>query len=189
MGMLTLLIFGVGGALIIHFGQERPIGQVVWGRGGWWWQLGAGLVVGTLMGWLAWLVASSRVVKPAIMRYVVRIGPLMERPADRLFISVCAGVGEELFFRGMVQHWLGIPLTAVLFVAIHGYLDPRNWRLCLYGLALTVIMVVLGLWAEVYGLLGPIAAHAAIDVVLLWQLRQEWCRSEEAERNADQTCG
>ncbi|MDX9751799.1 MAG: CPBP family intramembrane glutamic endopeptidase [Flavobacteriales bacterium] len=185
MGLLTLLVFGVGGAWLVHQVQGRALWPVVLGEGPWWPQVGAGIGAGLLLGRAAWALAASPLVRPATMRYVGRIGPLVGRPADRLFISLCAGVGEELFFRGAVQFWAGVPATAVLFVAVHGYLDPRNWRLCIYGLALTAAMVLLGLWADRAGLLGPMAAHAALDVVLLQRMHRAWKQGA----GGDQACG
>jgi membrane protease YdiL (CAAX protease family) len=83
-------------------------------------------------------------------------------------------VGEELFFRGAVQWWLGIPFTAVVFVAIHGYLDPRDRRIMAYGTLMTLGMMLLGWMAERYGLVGPMLAHTLIDVILLERLHGTW---------------
>lgn len=89
-------------------------------------------------------------------------------------VSVCAGVGEELFFRGAIQHWLGTLLTAVVFVALHGYLDPRDGRILRYGLYMTGAMAIIGWWAERHGLIAPIIAHTLIDVVLIARLLRHW---------------
>jgi len=100
----------------------------------------------------------------------------------RIAISICAGVGEELFFRGALQPWLGIPVTAVVFVAIHGYLDPRDKRLFLYGTLLTLCMMVLGWMAEVQGLVGPMVAHTLIDILLLERLHGTYVRLTAADQ-------
>ncbi|MBK7566807.1 MAG: CPBP family intramembrane metalloprotease [Bacteroidetes bacterium] len=42
-----------------------------------------------------------------------------------LFLSFCAGVGEELLFRGAIQPWLGIWLTALLFI-FYTDLNPKD---------------------------------------------------------------
>lgn len=186
LGLLTLLLFGGGGAWLVH-AQGRSLPQVVFGVGPWWHAVLAGIAVGTLMGFGAWAVASTRYVRPAIARYVERLGPLVGHLPDRLFLSICAGVGEELFFRGAVQHWLGVVPTAVLFVACHGYLDPRDRRLFVYGATLALAMCGLGWWADRAGVLGPMVAHAAIDVVLLGRLLAAWKR--EADIGPDQACG
>ena len=176
LGLLTILFFGLGGLLIIRhvqgrdpwvllLGPETPGMQLLWGA-----------LAGTVIGFAAWGMVAMRFMDPIRAKYARMIGPLMARRSDRLFISLCAGVGEELFFRGALQWWLGIPVTAVLFVAIHGYLDPRNWRISIYGAFMTVAMMGLGWMADHLGLLAPIVAHTLIDVVLLERLHANWRR-------------
>ncbi len=91
---------------------------------------------------------------------------------DRWMISFSAGVGEELLFRGALQYWLGIPLTAIAFVALHGYLNPRDARVSVYGSYLVLCMFVYGLVAQHLGLLPAVIAHVLFDVVLLHRLNR-----------------
>lgn len=174
LGFGTILFFGFGGVLLMRFAQARDVREVVVGHGPSWAWIGGGLLLGWLLGRLAWRVADSTLLAPSMDRYTRRIGPLMGHRSDRILVSICAGVGEEIFFRGALQFWLGIPVTAVLFVAIHGYLDPRDRRLSLYGLFMTACMLLLGWLAEHHGLLLPMAAHTMIDVVLLERLHARW---------------
>src|SRR5690606_38492112 len=58
LGLLTLLLFGGGGAWLVH-AQGRSLPQVVFGVGPWWHAVLAGIAVGTLMGFGAWAVAST----------------------------------------------------------------------------------------------------------------------------------
>lgn len=39
---------------------------------------------------------------------------------DMLFLSLCAGIGEELLFRIGVQHYIGPIFASLIFVALHG---------------------------------------------------------------------
>lgn len=178
----TLLLFGGGGWLLMQWVQGRDPWPLIVGPRTVLFQTVAGLAVGTAMGLLALWLVRRRFMGPVLHRYSALIGPLMTRRSDRLFVSFCAGVGEELFFRGALQHWLGIPVTAILFVAIHGYLDPRNWRISIYGVVMTALMLVLGWMADHWGLLAPMAAHAMIDVVLLEGLHRAW---RNAQPSAD----
>lgn len=59
------------------------------------------------------------------------------KPIDFLFVAVLSGVGEELFFRGILQNEIGIFLTSLIFAFLH---IPRKdfW--------------VYGLWAMFAGL-------------------------------------
>ncbi len=173
LALFTLVFFGGGGAALIHFVQHRPLGAVIMGLRGISFQIATGTAAGLVIAFVAaWLIDRPwmRAIK---LKYARLIGPLLATPADILLVSLCAGIGEELFFRGAVQHWLGIPLTALVFVAIHGYLDPRSWRMCVYGITLTFGMMVLGWMASAWGLVAPMAAHTAIDVVLLAKLARE----------------
>jgi uncharacterized protein len=174
MALGTILLFGGVGLLLIHFVQGRDPWPLLTGPQSLWVQLPAGTLIGTAMGFFAWWLVKRPFMEPVLDLYAQRIGPLLAHRSDRILISICAGVGEELFFRGALQHWLGLVLTAVLFVAIHGYLDPRNWRISIYGTAMTVLMVGLGWMADHMGLVAPMAAHTMIDVVLLEGLHSAW---------------
>lgn len=83
-----------------------------------------------------------------------------------LFLSICAGVGEELLFRAGVQHWLGNILTTLIFIAIHGYLNPKK-RLFFFGLALVPFIYSLGYYFDSLGVWFCVAAHASYDFTLL----------------------
>ncbi len=87
-----------------------------------------------------------------------------------LYISVCAGVGEEILFRAAVQPLLGLVWTSLLFVALHGYLNPFDRRLFVYGLLMTAFILIVGIFFIQFGIWPCIAAHIAIDYVLLRRL-------------------
>lgn len=175
LGGLTLLFFGGGGVLLMETLQHRSVLDTLIGQGILL-QVISGVLVGLGIGGVAWAIVRSPWQGPVRERYARLIGPYVASRWARWGISLCAGVGEEMFFRGALQHWLGIPLTAVIFVAIHGYIDPRDRRLLTYGVALTAGMMVLGWMAREQGLLGPIIAHTLIDVVLLERLHTTWRR-------------
>lgn len=170
LGAITLLLFGGGGVVLIAFAQHRDPIALILGPRHWMMQGAMGVCAGGAIATVAaWLI--DRPFMEAIRtKYVELIGGIVRSRSDVVFISICAGVGEELFFRGAVQHWLGVPLTAVLFVAIHGYIDPRSWRMSTYGLVMSLGMMALGWMADRLGLLSAMMAHALIDVVLLVKL-------------------
>lgn len=91
---------------------------------------------------------------------------------DKIFLSFCAGFGEEILFRAGVQHGLGIWITSILFVAIHGYLNPKNWKLSLYGIALLPFILCLGYAYNTLGLWFCIAAHFSYDLLLFFSIDQ-----------------
>lgn len=82
---------------------------------------------------------------------------------DILIISVIAGVCEEILFRGVLQPMLGIWLTSFLFILLHGYFNPVNWRMSIFGLLMFCLSMVLGFIYMKYGLITAIIFHISYD--------------------------
>lgn len=91
---------------------------------------------------------------------------------DIFFLSFCAGVGEELLFRGAIQPWIGIWPTAVIFIALHGYLNPKNRPLFIYGMVLLIVSAGFGYLLQFTGMYSSMAAHFWIDVALMLYLKR-----------------
>jgi len=91
---------------------------------------------------------------------------------DLFFLSFCAGVGEELLFRGAIQPWLGIWLTALLFIFLHGYLNPKDKPMFFYGTVLLIVSGGFGYLMQFSGIIAAITAHFLIDVVLMVYLKR-----------------
>lgn len=146
------------------------------GEAAFWKQLLIGVPAGLISGFLALLIIRREFMRGVRVRYARMIGELNLNWSEILFISMCAGVGEELLFRGVLQPLIGdllgsinagIVMTAFLFVAIHGYLNPRDWRISVYGAFMTLVIAGLGWLTELYGVWTAVIAHALIDVILL----------------------
>lgn len=86
---------------------------------------------------------------------------------DRAQISLFAGFGEELLFRGAIQPVLGIWVTSLLFVALHGYIKFTSLRHILFGVLMFGLSAGLGFLYEWAGLVAAMTAHAVYDHVLL----------------------
>ena len=94
---------------------------------------------------------------------------------DLLGISLLAGLGEEILFRGVLQEaftgwfnvWVGVLMASVLFGLMHSITFT-------YVLLATLMGAYLGcvwLWAD-HNLLVIVLTHALYDfLVLLWLLR------------------
>lgn len=88
-----------------------------------------------------------------------------------IFLAFCAGFGEEFLFRGGAQYWLGPWITSVLFVAVHGYLDPRKWHVMKYGLMVLIFILTISLLKSTFGIWFCVSAHFFYDFALfyLWK--------------------
>lgn len=101
--------------------------------------------------------------------YVVRmIRESRFSPFDRIQLSLFAGAGEELLFRGAIQPILGIWTTSVIFVGIHGYFKFRKAGHWLFGALMFCLSMLLGVLYEYAGLVSAMTAHAVYDMIMLW---------------------
>jgi membrane protease YdiL (CAAX protease family) len=86
-----------------------------------------------------------------------------------VLIAGFSSLGEELLFRGLLQPWLGLVPTALVFGIVHQIPGPSRWVwvgwATLVGLGLGAMFALTG------SLLGPLLAHALINAVNLAYLR------------------
>lgn len=130
-------------------------------------QIGIGIVVGLVAGFLAAKISEMKFMQKVSSKYTHVLENLKLTNSQIVFISICAGLGEEILFRGAIQYFFGIVITAILFVAIHGYLNPKDWRISIYGLFMTVVICGLGWLNNEFGIWTAITAHTLIDIYLL----------------------
>ncbi len=170
--LLSLVSMGIYTALtliILHLFHEASITSLF--RHG----LGVPLqlLTGTLFGLMAAISVSwmmFRTVIAGILKdyTIVRLlSDIHLSRFDRIQISLFAGVGEELLFRGALQPLIGIWLTSLLFVGLHGYFKFKSLKHIAFGLSMFALSVGLGLLYEWAGLLAAITAHAVYDLVML----------------------
>jgi uncharacterized protein len=146
-------------------------------------QLWMGAVAGAISaGIIAWV--SSRPPVSSVLEDFTIIRVVMNSRfsrTDRMQVSLSAGVGEELLFRGAIQPLIGIWLTSFIFIAIHGYFKFRSAGHILFGILMFSLSMMLGLLFEWVGLLSAMTAHALYDLLLLsWVHR----RSRHARKQA-----
>lgn len=170
--VFTLIGFPlIGWAILYAFGED-PL--AIWSASewavAWYWQALIGAVLGTGLGKGAEFIVTRPFLKETERKYSQLIRRLNINHAQIIFISFCAGFGEELLFRGSIQPLLGIWLTAFIFVAIHGYINPLNWRISVYGIFMTGAIALLGYSTHYLGILSACVAHMMIDVVLFYHL-------------------
>lgn len=95
-----------------------------------------------------------------------------------LILSVAAGVGEELLFRGVVQEGLGLLLGPtpglILGAVVFGLLHAVTPTYAVYA---TLLGLYLGLIYRLTGsLIVPIVVHSIYDALGLWFLRRRILR-------------
>jgi len=134
------------------------------------WQVILGIFTGFVIAFVGWQIVLLPFLDPVKDFFTKVIGNIGLNYGQIIFISICAGIGEEFLFRGAVQPLLGIILTSVLFVFIHGYLNPFNKRLFIYGVFMTLSVSILGYLTEKIGIVCSMTAHAVIDIYLLSKL-------------------
>lgn len=115
------------------------------------------------------------------------------RPSELIVISICAGIGEELLFRGWLMYWLAeggtmstgtspspLALGAALVVSsvVFGLVHPITKLYVVLAALMGFYFGALVIYTE--NLLVPIAAHATYDAVQLIMT----ARSERLEQKA-----
>jgi membrane protease YdiL (CAAX protease family) len=127
--------------------------------------------------WLLRRAPDSAIVRSLRAVYRDMLEPLFVRIGMReiVLISLAAGIGEELLFRGAIQAEWGLLPASLLFGAAHlggsGTMGFGVWA-ALIGTFLGGLAMLTG------GLLAPIIAHAAYDALALAYIRKHAPRYE-----------
>ena len=93
----------------------------------------------------------------------------MKRPMALLSISILAGFGEEILFRGVIQHaltgvtgWaMALVVTSLLFGVAHIVTVSYFWYASVFGAAAGGLLLITG------NLLAPIVTHVIYDFLAL----------------------
>ena len=123
----------------------------------------------------------ERLTDDGMIKSLLKLGP-----AELIVISICAGIGEELLFRGWLMYWLadGMAIVApqadrmvLLMVAlvvsslVFGFFHPITRLYIVLASLMGLYFGALLLWTG--NLLVPITAHAAYDAAQLLMARRE----------------
>jgi len=185
MALATIVVFGGLGVWLVPVMREVNILVFIQGTKPLYLQIILGSAIGIITAMAGWQIVELPFLIPTKVFFVNLIKPLKLSFLEILLISICAGVGEELFFRGAVQPYLGVWFTAILFVLFHGYLNPLNLPLMVYGLYMVLVIGVLGLFTEFYGIFTAMIAHTLIDVILLFRLSRAEIPKNDVESQED----
>jgi len=165
-GWITLFVFPIVGFLLRYIIDDVTFFQFLELEN---WKIlpiGLGLELGFVYGFLAYLFMQAPFFDSVPMKIDKLVGEMNLKFHHGIFLSICAGVGEEFLFRAGMQPYLGWLFTSIFFVALHGYLNPWNWRFSIYGLIILPFIFLIALGFEQFGIWFAIAAHFAYDAVL-----------------------
>lgn len=128
--------------------------------------IGAGLLFGLVASGLGILLLKLDIFKNVKSFYSEIFADVEIKTPDIIFYSLCAGIGEEIFFRGMLQEFFGIWPVAIFFVLIHGYLNFKDWKKSIYGVFLILISAGFGYLYEYFDIYAAILAHTIYDIFM-----------------------
>lgn len=86
-----------------------------------------------------------------------------------LMLGLASAIGEELFFRGLLTTTFGVIVSSIAFGLLHQMRGRARWVWA--GWATVMGVLFGGLFLATGSLLGPLVAHAAINVANLRFLR------------------
>ncbi|MCZ6677717.1 MAG: CPBP family intramembrane metalloprotease [Candidatus Poribacteria bacterium] len=182
--LLGILVEGglAGVALLLgKLVSQPPLASIYWDKA----DLLVGIVsalpmLGAFWFFLRWPVGSLVELRRFLMEFV---RPLFGRCTllELSVISLLAGVGEEMLFRGVLQgalsRWfgpvVGLAVASIFFGLAH-FMSPT------YAVVASLMGAYLGgVWQSTDNLLTPIVTHAVYDFLALYWL----LKSEEADRS------
>ena len=173
LGGVTLVFFPIAGHFVDLLLGGKGLSMSLLQKGApFFIQLIIGGLFGLAAGLMAWQLIQFPFMKPVRNKYGELISQLGLQWPDVIFISFCAGFGEELLFRASLQPHFGLWITSIGFVALHGYLNPKDWRVSVYGVFMTLVILFIGWMYSEIGIISAISAHMVIDVVLLARMTQ-----------------
>ncbi len=86
-----------------------------------------------------------------------------------VMLGIASAVGEELFFRGLLTTTFGVIVSSLAFGLLHQMRGRTRWVWA--GWATVMGFLFAGLFVATGSLLGPLVAHAAINIANLRFLR------------------
>ena len=166
LGLVTLLVFPLPGFYLLDYFQNTSLTEFFDVQNIKLISIGYGLELGFAYAFIAYLFMKAPFFEQLPNRVDRIIDQLPLTYADGIFLSICAGIGEELLFRAGIQPLLGPWISSIVFVALHGYLNPWNWKFSMYGLIVLPFIFIISFGYIHLGLWFSISAHFAYDAVL-----------------------
>ncbi|MFN8297906.1 MAG: CPBP family intramembrane glutamic endopeptidase [Chitinophagales bacterium] len=173
---LTLFGMSAMGILLIYFVQKQDVEIVLAGRKSYYTQVLSGLFFGSLASLLGVILIRGKHFKGVRSFLEDMIGDMNPSLTQIIVYAGCLSVGEEMLFRAGIQPIINIWPAAFLFVLLHGYINPANLNLTIYGFFLVLIGAGLGYLFRYLGLFSAITAHFVYDVTMFCVLKYAYQR-------------
>lgn len=173
--LLSCAFLAIIAMTIIVFVQRVPPISLLAAGLPWWQQPLAGVGIGLAVGAASAVTTLRKPSAEAVQRTATSYARLDLAGWNPFWISLGAGISEELLFRAALQPLIGIWGASLLFLLVHaGAYDFRRFdRAALWQAAGVLGMgVLLGLTFEYVGLLAAMVAHAVVDIVGLYLVRR-----------------
>jgi len=167
LGLITLILFPIPTFLGLYWFEDIFPLEILQLKNLSVFKLGIGIQLGIVYAFLALLLMQATVFKKMPSGVESLVKSMNLNLLDCFFLSICAGIGEELLFRSGIQLCVGPIIATLIFVAIHGYLNPFNWKVSLYGLIVLPFIFLISYGYYEFGLWFSIGAHFSYDFVLL----------------------
>lgn len=176
-GLIWLLIAN----LIIYYIQEQKLADLFFAGYHFLLQIGIGLGAGIVFGFAGIGMIRMPSFKKILDEYaIIRQVKQMDLSVNEIvYISLVAGISEEILFRGAIQPVIGIWLTSILFIGVHGYIRMQSVKHFLYSLFTFLLSCMLGALFIYIGLISAMVAHFIYDVVVLYGIKS--MLSQEAD--------
>lgn len=170
--LLSGLFWILLGFVIIYFFQEKPIYEPFTEGLEVWYQLLTGLIFGAIFSFLALQLLHNEKMKAVIESYgiIQQIRELKLTPFQMVTLSLVAGISEEFLFRAAIQPLLGVWLTSIIFIGIHGYIRLSSIPKFLYTMFTFLLSCALGYLYIAFGIYSAMMAHAVYDMIVLWKI-------------------
>lgn len=176
LGLITLLFFPIPTFLVMWYVEGIPTLDLLQLENFSFLKVTLGIEMGILYAFIALLLMNAPVFEKLPVRVETMVRNMKLTVWDCVFLSICAGVGEELLFRSGMQYYLGPLITSVIFVAVHGYLNPFNWRMSIYGLIVLPFILLISYGFDEFGLWFAVGAHFSYDLVLFLSMSEKFTR-------------
>lgn len=99
---------------------------------------------------------------------------LQPKKVEIPLFAYATATGEELLFRAILQPFIGVWLTSVVFTLSHGSFDFKSRGMILFNVFLFISSVVMGLLYMHVGLLAVIMAHGIYNVwIMLYAIKSK----------------